>query len=65
MKKLIYVASPYTHSNPEVVEEYAQIIERLSELNVDQAVRRTKTMLLGLGFKDKELNDPLMSLSVG
>lgn len=51
--------------NPEVVEEYAQIMERLSELNVDQAVRRTKTMLLGLGFKDKELNDPLMSLSVG
>lgn len=51
--------------NPEVVEEYAHVMERLAELHVDQAVRRTKTMLQGLGFKEKELTDPVMSLSVG
>ncbi|MCF7899944.1 ABC-F family ATP-binding cassette domain-containing protein [Candidatus Babeliales bacterium] len=53
------------NEDPAVVEEYAHIMERLAELHVDEAVRNTKTMLQGLGFKEKQLNDPVMALSVG
>lgn len=49
----------------DVVEEYAHISERLAELNVDFAVAETKKMLMGLGFKQKQLDDPVSSLSVG
>jgi ATP-binding cassette subfamily F protein 3 len=48
-----------------VLEEYAEISERLSELNVEYAIAETKKMLLGLGFKVAQLDDPVSSLSVG
>lgn len=49
----------------EVVEEYAHVSQRLAELNVDFAIAETKKMLMGLGFKQKQLDDPVASLSVG
>ena len=49
----------------DIVEEYAHVVERLSELNVEYAIADTKRMLMGLGFKQKQLNDPVTSLSVG
>lgn len=49
----------------DVVEEYAHVSERLAELNVDFAAAETKKMLMGLGFKEKQLDDPVASLSVG
>jgi len=48
-----------------LVEEYAEISERLAELNVDYAIAETKKMLIGLGFKAPQLDEPVSSLSVG
>lgn len=46
-------------------EEYGEITARLQELSVNTAVRKTKTVLQGLGFKKEQLNDSLTTLSVG
>ena len=51
--------------DPDVVQEYGHVTERLAELHVDQAVRDTKVMLLGLGFKEVQFDAPVTSLSVG
>ncbi|MFT6765748.1 MAG: ATP-binding cassette subfamily F protein 3 [Alteromonas naphthalenivorans] len=51
--------------NADVIEEYAHVSERLSELNVDFAIAETKKMLMGLGFKQAQLESPVDSLSVG
>lgn len=51
--------------DPQVIEEYAQVSQRLAELNVEFAIAETKKMLMGLGFKQKQLDDPVTSLSVG
>jgi ATP-binding cassette subfamily F protein 3 len=51
--------------DPEVIEEYAHVSQRLAELNVDLAVAETKKMLLGLGFKEKQFDDLVTTLSVG
>ncbi len=47
------------------IEEYAHVVERLSELNVEYAIAETKKMLLGLGFKKEQLDQPVSTLSVG
>jgi ATP-binding cassette subfamily F protein 3 len=49
----------------DVIEEYAEVSERLAELNVEYAVAETKKMLMGLGFKKKQLDEAVDSLSVG
>ncbi len=49
----------------DVIEEYANITERLSELNVEFAIAETKKMLMGLGFKKERFDEPVDSLSVG
>ena len=49
----------------DVIEEYANITERLSELNVEYAIAETKKMLMGLGFKKERFDEPVDSLSVG
>ncbi len=48
-----------------VLEEYAEVSGRLAELNVEYAIAETKKMLLGLGFKLAQLEDPVSTLSVG
>jgi len=52
------------HDNS-VLEEYAEVSGRLAELNVEYAIAETKKMLLGLGFKLPQLDDPVSTLSVG
>ncbi len=47
------------------VEEYAEVSERLAELNVDFAIAETKKMLQGLGIKPTQFDDPVSSLSGG
>lgn len=49
----------------DVIEEYANVTERLSELNVEFAIAETKKMLMGLGFKKERFSEPVDSLSVG
>jgi ATP-binding cassette subfamily F protein 3 len=48
-----------------VLEEYSEVSGRLAELNVEYAIAETKKMLLGLGFKLAQLDDPVSTLSVG
>ena len=48
-----------------VIEEYAEVSQRLAELNVEYAIAETKKMLVGLGFKMAQLDDPVSTLSVG
>ncbi len=52
-------------SDANALEEYAEVSQRLSELNVDLAIAETKKMLIGLGFKLEQLDAPVASLSVG
>ncbi len=47
------------------LEEYSEVSGRLAELNVEYAIAETKKMLLGLGFKITQLDDPVSTLSVG
>lgn len=49
----------------DAVHEYADVSERLAQLSVEKALLETKNMLLGLGFKEKQLNDLVTTLSVG
>jgi ATP-binding cassette subfamily F protein 3 len=49
----------------EALEKYGMITEELALLNIDHARLDTRKMLLGLGFKEEQLNDPVSSLSVG
>lgn len=47
------------------LEEYAHVAQQLLDLNVEYAIVETKKMLLGLGFKPAQLEEPVASLSVG
>ena len=47
------------------IEEYAHVVERLAELNVEYAIAETKKMLIGLGFKITQFDDLVSTLSVG
>ena len=49
----------------DAVHEYGEVMERLSELHIDHAIRHTKKVLQGLGFKKKQLEDSVTTLSVG
>lgn len=49
----------------EALHEYGEVMERLNELHLDHAIRHTKKVLQGLGFKKEQLDDPVTSLSVG
>ena len=47
------------------IERYGTVTEELALLNVDQARLETKKILIGLGFKEAQLNDAVSTLSVG
>lgn len=47
------------------LERYGSVTEELALLNIDQARLETKKILIGLGFKEIQLNDPVSTLSVG
>lgn len=49
----------------QAVIEYAHVIEQLGQFNVGAAERKTRDMLIGLGFKEGQLNDSVTTLSVG
>lgn len=49
----------------EALERYGIVTEELALLNIDQAKLETKKILLGLGFKETQLNDAVSTLSVG
>jgi len=53
------------NGDPHAIEEYGEITARLKELAVSSAVRKTKTVLQGLGFKKEQLDDSMTTLSVG
>lgn len=54
-------------SNPsqQVLEEYANLQEKLSFYDIEDLKVKTKEMLLGLGFSEKQLDDSVATLSVG
>lgn len=49
----------------DAVQEYGEVSFQYSQLIPDQARLETKNMLLGLGFKESQLNDSVQTLSVG
>lgn len=49
----------------ELIERIAALHEFLAEHNFEQLTLETKKMLLGLGFKEKQFDDPVAKLSVG
>lgn len=55
------------HNNPtaDELDDYAQYHEKLAEFNPDSCRADCKKMLLGLGFKDEDLDKPVASLSIG
>lgn len=52
-------------SNAQATEEYGDIMEQLAQLQLDHAIRDTKKVLQGLGFKPGQLDDSVTTLSVG
>lgn len=51
--------------NPKNVERYTEIHDQLAEMDIDRARAETKRMLNGLGFSEKQFNEPVSNLSVG
>jgi len=51
--------------NSEAVQEYAAIMEELCDMSVESAEQEVVDLLLGLGFKEAQLQDPVDSLSLG
>ncbi len=49
----------------DAVQEYGEVSFQYHQLIPDQARLETKNMLLGLGFKEAQLNDSVQTLSVG
>ncbi len=49
----------------DAVQEYGEISYHYQQLLPDQARLETKNMLLGLGFKEAQLNESVQTLSVG
>lgn len=49
----------------DAVQEYGEISFQYQQLLPDQARLETKNMLLGLGFKEAQLNESVQTLSVG
>jgi ATP-binding cassette subfamily F protein 3 len=47
------------------LEEYAQLHEKLNEINPDRALVDVKKMLLGLGFKEIDFDKSVTTLSIG
>jgi len=67
IRQRLAVLEQRMHDNPTVdeLEEYASCHERLAEFNPDSCRADGKKMLLGLGFKDEDLDKPVASLSIG
>lgn len=53
------------HENPQNLERYTEIHDQLGEMNIERARAETKRMLTGLGFSEKQFNEPVSTLSVG
>lgn len=51
--------------NPQSLERYTEIHDQLADMNIERARAETKRMLTGLGFSDKQFNEPVSTLSVG
>jgi len=49
----------------EVMEHYANVCEKLLHVDQESLKSEAKKVLMGLGFKPEQLNDPVSSLSVG
>lgn len=47
------------------LEDYAHYCSELAEFNPDSCRAECKRMLLGLGFKEQDLDNPVSSLSIG
>ncbi len=66
LREAAFALEPRVESgDADAVQEYGHIMQELAELQVDQAVRNTKKMLQGLGFKIEQFNDSVTSFSVG
>ncbi len=63
--RFLYLEPLLENQDSAVIEEYAEVAERLSELNVEYAIAETKKMLLGLGFKIEQFGHPVNTFSVG
>lgn len=53
------------HSNEHALERYAEIHQELAVLNVASAKAEAVQMLMGLGFKQEQFDQPVANLSVG
>ncbi len=52
-------------TDPKSLERYTEIQDQLAELNIERARAEAKRMLSGLGFSEKQFDEPVSNLSVG
>jgi len=52
-------------ANHDMLEEYAHVCEQLMHANPDAAQAEAKKILMGLGFKPEQFDNPVSTLSVG
>ncbi len=52
-------------TDEDTVEEYVELLEKMSELEPEQLQAQAERILLGLGFKEQQLEQPVSTLSVG
>ncbi len=64
-KDFIHLIDSGATLTPKQLEEYAESIDRLQELSTDSTIAEIKKILMGLGFKQQQLEMPVSSLSVG
>lgn len=55
----------HLQADPKSLEQYTEIQAQLAELNIDRARAEAKRMLSGLGFSEKQFDEPVANLSVG
>ena len=69
-QKEVELLEPIIHkeqdkADQKLIDRYITAQEHLAELNADKALAQTKKMLMGLGFSEKQFDQPVDNLSVG
>lgn len=66
LRDRMFILEPLVEAgDADAVNEYGSVIGRLSELEIESVILQVKDMLRGLGFKEEQFNDGVMTFSVG
>ncbi|NBQ17738.1 ATP-binding cassette domain-containing protein [bacterium] len=66
LRERMFILEPLVEAgDADAVNEYGSVIGRLSELEIESVILQVKDMLRGLGFKEEQFNDGVMTFSVG